>query len=46
MNIKFTDIIDYETEKNTLKGKVIMPILYPLLFQGKRAPQNCTFWNR
>jgi SpoVK/Ycf46/Vps4 family AAA+-type ATPase len=37
MNIKFTDIIGYEIEKNSLKEKVIMPILYPLLFQSKRA---------
>ena len=42
MNIKLTDIIGYKAEKNSLKEKVIMPILYPLLFQGKRVLQKCT----
>ena len=42
INIKFTDIVGYETEKESLKEQVIIPILYPELFQGKRAPQTNT----
>ena len=42
IKIKFTDIVGYEMEKESLKEKVILPILYPILFQGKRAPQTNT----
>ena len=42
MNIQFSDIIGYETVKTSLNERVIMPILYPILYQGKRAPQKCT----
>ena len=42
IRIKFTDIVGYEMEKESLKEKVILPILYPILFQGKRAQQTNT----
>ena len=42
MKIKFTDIVGYVMEKESLKENVILPILYPILYQGKRAPQTNT----